>query len=117
MEKLYISYYPFSVSAETKTSKAGKQYTSIGICQKSKDKDGNKKETYFNLIDERDLLIVAQACVNMYDRIMQAKSEEYLANKPVEQVQPAQDNWEAPTPEPVGTEFNDEIPFDLSRSQ
>lgn len=81
MEKTYISYYPFSVSAETKTSKAWKQYLSIGICQKSKDKDGNKKETYFNLIDERELLVLASACENMYHRIMKAKSDEYLANK------------------------------------
>ena len=110
MEKLYINYYPFSVSAETKTSKAGKQYTSIGICQKSKDKEGNKKETYFNMIDERDLLILAQSCVNMYDRIMQARAEEYLANKPAD-LEPVKDDWEMPKQEPVSNEFNDEIPF------
>lgn len=87
MDKTYISYYPFSISAETKTSKAGKQYTSIGICQKSKDKDGNKKETYFNLIDERELLVLAQACKSMYDRIIAVRNEEFLASKLDEQHQ------------------------------
>lgn len=112
MEKTYINYYPFSVSAEKKTSKAGKQYTSIGICQKSKDKDGNKKETYFNLIDERELLVLAQACKSMYDRIIAVRNDEYLASKPEEtpQEEPAQfdpqGSW-SPTEE--GS--TDEIPF------
>ena len=104
MEKIYVSYYPFSVSAETKTSKAGKQYLSIGICHKSKDKDGNKKETYINLIDEKELLIVASACENMYHKIMQAKSDEYLANKQTEQD-------EAPQAQPQQDAFDDDIPF------
>ena len=93
MDKTYISYYPFSVSAETKTSKAGKPYLSIGICQKSKDKDGNKKETYFNLIDERELLVLATACENMYHRIIAVRNDEFLANKQTEEPR-QEDSWE-----------------------
>jgi hypothetical protein len=110
MEKTYISYYPFSVSAETKTSKAGKEYLSIGICQKSKDKDGNKKETYFNLIDERELLVLASACENMYHRIMKAKSDEFLANKSTEQPQEV-DVPSEPSVDPAQAGFEDEVPF------
>ena len=108
MEKIYVSYYPFSVSAETKTSKAGKQYTSIGVCHKSKDKDGNKKETYFNLINDLDLLVLASACNNMYDRINEEKSKEYLANKQSEQT----DEQPDPVPEEQPTDgLDDDIPF------
>lgn len=112
MEKTYISYYPFSVSAETKTSKAGKQYLSIGVCHKSKDKDGNKKETYFNLINDLDLLILASACNNMYDKIQEEKSKEYLASKQeesLETVEPVQETVQPVQPSDAG--FDDEIPF------
>lgn len=117
MEKTYINYFPFSISAETKTSKAGKPYLSIGICQKSKDKDGNKKETYFNLIDERELLILSSACENMYHNIMRAKSDEFLANKQDEPQQPVEPQVESKTGfisdayDPQTNEFKDEIPF------
>ena len=94
MDKTYINYYPFSVSAETKTSKAGTQYISIGICQKSKDKDGNKKETYFNLIDERELLVLAQACKSMYDRIIAVRNEEFRASKSEGGTEPVQEQFE-----------------------
>lgn len=87
MEKLYLSYYPFGVYAEQKTSKAGKQYTSIGVCHKTKDKDGNKKDEYINLIDEKELL---------YHKIVQAKNDDYLQNmqwdkKEIEQEQSGDD--------------------------
>ena len=98
MEKQYINYYPFSISFEEKTSQAGKKYKSIGICHKSKDKDGNKKETYINIIDEKELLVLASACENMYHRIIKAKNDEFLANKSAEPEQPEQDP------------FDDEIP-------
>lgn len=82
MERLYLNYYPFSVSAEQKTSRAGKQYTSIGICHKTKDKDGNKKDIYINLIDERDLLVLASVCENMYHSIIKAKNDDFVAKNP-----------------------------------
>ena len=107
--KIYNSYYPFTVAAETKTSKAGKEYTSISVCHKGKDKDGNKKDTYFNLIDEKDLLVLASACENLYHHIMKAKSDEFLASKeethePVQET--VQDSW---SPNVEGS--TDEIPF------
>lgn len=121
MDKTYISYFPFSISAETKTSKAGKPYTSIGICQKSKDKEGNEKKTYFNLIDERELLILASACENMYHRIVNVRNEEFKSNKTEETTDPVQDSeqfepkgdWSVPcgSEQTTQTEFNDEIPF------
>ena len=104
MEKIYLNYYPFSVAAETKTSKAGKQYTSIAVCQKSKDKDGNKKETYFNLINDLDLLVLASACNFLYDKIQEEKSKDYQASKQTETTETSQDNWEQP-------EQTDVIPF------
>lgn len=99
MEKLYLSYYPFGVSAEQKTSKAGKQYTSIGICHKTKDKDGNKKDEYINLIDEKELLVIASACESLYHKIVQAKNDDYLQNRPDDKKEIEQ--------EPSG----DDIPF------
>lgn len=92
MERIYLNYYPFSVSAETKTSKAGKQYTSIGVCHKSKDKDGNKKETYFNLINDLDLLVLASACNSMYDKIQEEKSKDYKASIQTETTEESQEN-------------------------
>lgn len=116
MEKQFINYFPFSVSAEQKKSKAGNQYISIGICHKSKDKDGQDKKTYFNLIDERDLLVIASACENMYHKIIRAKNNDFLAKQEAQQ-QPkpttgsaylsAKNGEATPAPEPI----DDKIPF------
>lgn len=91
--KIRTSAYPFGVSAETKTSKAGKSYTSIGVWQKTKDKDGNKKENYFNMIDERGLLVLARVCEEAYSKIILAKAEDFFKgveetkDEPAEQVE------------------------------
>ena len=87
MKKLYLSYYPIRVSAEQKTSKAGKQYTSICICHKTKYKDGNKKDEYINLIDEKELLVISSACESMYHKIVQAKNDDHLQNMPEDKME------------------------------
>lgn len=100
-------YFPFAVYAETKISKAGNKYTSIGVCQKSKDKDGNNVKTYFNMLDKRDLLVLGNLCIEAYKNISFAEHQEKFANgTKKEQVQEKKEevNQEVEN-------IDDEIPF------
>ena len=79
--KTYISEYPFAVSAETKVSKGGKEYTAISVKHSSKDVNGKKVSTFFNLFDERDLLILGNLCNRSYSRIVDEKTLERFGDK------------------------------------
>lgn len=107
--KLKIDNYPFAVSAETKESKAGKEYISIGVSHSFKDKNGDRQKTYFNFIDERDLLVLANALNRAYAGIISAKNEEHFKDTPKEE-QPKDEVSESIDDE-VSESIDDEIPF------
>ncbi|MBO7713058.1 MAG: hypothetical protein J6S85_05780 [Methanobrevibacter sp.] len=105
--KIKVSAYPYGVIAETKTSKAGNSYTSIGVWQKTKDKDGNKKENFLNMIDERDLLVLARVCEDAYLKIVYEKTAERFKDsgeKDIDNSEPADYDSKVPA-------FDDDIPF------
>lgn len=116
--KVQLQNYPFSVYAETKISNKGNKYTSISIRHRQKDRDGNKKDTYYNLIDKKDLLVLAQLLTRSYNLIgdheRKEQIEEYEKKKAQEAPAdpcPESDGWvktgDTGTPPP-----DDDIPFD-----
>lgn len=96
-------YYPFIVKAETKKSQAGNDYLSIGVGMSKKNQQGEYETTWFNMIDKRDLLMLASVCESAYHKIIAADAKEH-ANQPKQQAAPAQQ-----TAAPVATD--DDIPF------
>ena len=72
--KIAVNNYPFAVYGETKKSKAGKEYTSVSIRFNTKDQTGQKIATYFNLFDERDLLVLSNLCEHAYRIISEQKT-------------------------------------------
>lgn len=109
--KLKRKAYPFVATAESKTSQAGNNYVSIGLGQTKKlkepDENGNEyATTWLNMIDERDLLVLATICQNLYTQIVTAKNKEregQSTDKPAPQQKPQQ--------APQQDEFDDDIPF------
>lgn len=100
--KIKVYSYPFGATAETRTSKQGKEYTSIGVWHKTKDKDGNKKEVYFNFVDERDLLVLSALCQDAYRKIVDAKNADHFSRMEEPKEEPEQPAQELP---------EDTIPF------
>ena len=94
--KIKIYSYPFGSTAETRTSKQGKEYTSIGVWHKTKDKDGNKKEVYFNFVDERDLLVLSALCQDAYRKIVDAKNADHFSRMEEPKEEPEQTSSEFP---------------------
>lgn len=92
-------YFPFSVMAESKTSKAGNAYLSIGISQAVKDQSGQYQSVWLNMIDKRDLLTLASACEIAYHKISAEEAKEREQSK-------AQN-----TGAPVAQTVEDDIPF------
>lgn len=74
-------YYPFIVKAETKKSQAGNDYLSIGVGMSKKNQQGEYETTWFNMIDKRDLLMLASVCENTYHKIIAADAKEHASNK------------------------------------
>ena len=70
-------FYPFMVRAEKKTSEAGKDYLAINVSRSYKTKDGERKYENINLVDKRDLLILAEACSEAYNAIVEEERIEY----------------------------------------
>ena len=107
--KIAVNNYPFAVYGETKTSKAGKEYTSVSIRFNTKDQTGQKIATYFNLFDERDLLVLSNLCEHAYRVISEQKTLEKFEKADNEQkVEPEQEK-----DEPI----DDEIPFEDAWNQ
>lgn len=90
----------FTANAKTKTSKAGKEYNSIGVAMSSKSQDGSYAKTWFNMIEPRDLLVLSNICKDLYSKMEQVRADE---RKPTQQ--PKQDGWNAPA------DLDDDIPF------
>lgn len=70
-------FYPFMVRAEKKQSNSGKDYLAINISRSYKNKDGERQYENINLIDKRDLLILAEACSEAYNAIVEEERIEY----------------------------------------
>ena len=68
--KLAITSYPFAVYSESKKSKkTGNDYTATSIKFTTKDVNGEKVSTYFNLFDKRELLVLANLCGRAFAKI------------------------------------------------
>lgn len=74
-------YFPFVVKAENKKSQTGNDYLSIGVGMSKKNQSGEYETTWFNMIDKRDLLMLASVCENAYHKICAEESKERAANK------------------------------------
>lgn len=91
----------FSATVESKTSQAGKEYTSVSICQSSKGKTGEWEKKYLNMFPE-DLLKLSAMCLSAYNDYITEETSRVLGTKPAEQ----------PVETQVEDDFiNDEIPF------
>ena len=82
----------FTATAKTKTSKAGNEYTSIGVAMASKGLDGTYEKTWLNMIEPKDLLVLSNICKDLYSEIEQAKADERQGG----QSKPSQSDWNAP---------------------
>ena len=74
-------YFPFVVKAENKKSQAGNDYLSIGVGMSKKNQSGEYETTWFNMIDKRDLLMLASVCDNAYHKICAEEAKEHAASK------------------------------------
>lgn len=74
-------YYPFVVTAENKKSQAGNDYLSIGVGMSKKNQQGEYETTWFNMIEKRDLLMLASVCENAFHKIVAEEAKEHAANK------------------------------------
>lgn len=86
-------YYPFVVTAENKKSQAGNDYLSIGVGMSKKNQQGEYETTWFNMIDKRDLLMLATVCEKAYHLIINEEAKEHASSKnnaPVTAQMPAQ---------------------------
>ena len=101
--KLSTNSYPFAVYAETKKSKkTGKDFLAVSVKHNFKDANGQKAGTFFNLLDSRDLLVLANLCQKAYFAIEQARTLEKFGDK----------KEEPKSEEPKVEEFfDDEPPF------
>ena len=92
----------FTATAKTKKSKAGNEYTSIGVAMSKKNQNGEYEKIWLNMIEPMHLLVLANICQDLYSEIEQEK-----ANSRDGQQKPKQDSWDAPQ------DFCDdsEIPF------
>ena len=74
-------YYPFVVTAENKKSQASNDYLSIGVGMSKKNQNGEYENTWFNMIDKRDLLMLSSVCENAYHKICAEEAKEHAASK------------------------------------
>lgn len=103
--KLSSNSYPFAVYAETKKSKkTGKDFLAVSVKHNFKDANGQKAGTFFNLLDSRDLLVLANLCQKAYFAIEQTRTLERFGDKTKEE------GKQEAVVEDDG--FDDEIPFD-----
>ena len=117
MVKVIKKDYPWTIIIEDKLGKnSGKMYQSIAVAfTEVKDKDAKDpkdkyKTSYFNFFDERDLLKLASAAENAYQRLKYERDKEKEANKDNNQSQSAQQPAQN---EPAAyDDFDDDIPFD-----
>lgn len=96
-------YFPFVVKAENKISQNGNDYLSIGVGMSRKNQNGEYKNTWLNMIDKRDLLMLSSVCENAYHKICAEEAKERSQNQGQSQ-QPAQQQ----TPQSA---IDDDIPF------
>jgi hypothetical protein len=99
-------YYPFVVTAENKKSQAGNDYLSIGVGMSKKNQKGEYETTWFNMIDKRDLLMLASVCENAYHKIITEEAREHAGNK---NNSPA--SVQSQSDAPAQTKIDDDIPF------
>lgn len=98
-------YYPFVVTAENKKSQAGNDYLSIGVGMSKKNQQGEYETTWFNMIDKRDLLMLASVCESAYHKIIAEDSKEHATNK-------GNASQSSPQPAPQASSVDDNtIPF------
>ena len=118
--KVQLTSFPFSVFAESKISNKGNKYTSISIRHRQKDKDGNKKDTYYNLIDKKDLLVLSTLLTRAYNAIGDQERKEQISEYEKRQAEqeppdpcPESEGWQKVEENPTSTEqpFDDDIPF------
>ena len=74
-------YYPFVVTAENKKSQAGNDYLSIGVGMTEKNQKGEYETTWINMIEKKNLLVLASVCENAYHKIIAEEAKEHAANK------------------------------------
>lgn len=95
-------YYPFVVTAETKKSQAGNEYLSIGVGMSKKNQNGEYETTWFNMIEKKDLLMLASVCERAFHMIVAEDNKEHKAGA------------SAPAPQQTTTQpvtNSDDIPF------
>ena len=97
----------FSASAKTKQSKAGKDYLSIGVAIASKAQDGSYTKTWLNMIEPRDLLVLANICKDLYSEIEQSKADARFGSntKAKDDGYQEQDGYDS------SADLSDDIPF------
>ena len=94
-------YYPFVVTAETKKSQAGNDYLSIGVGMSKKNQNGEYETTWFNMIEKKDLLMLASVCERAFHMIVAEDNKEHKsgASAPAPQqttTQPATNSTDIP---------------------
>lgn len=99
-------YYPFVVTAENKKSQAGNDYLSIGVGMSKKNQQGEYETTWFNMIDKRDLLMLATVCEKAYHLIINEEAKEHANSK-----NNAPATVQMQTSAPAQTKVDDDIPF------
>ena len=105
--KLAISSYPFAVYSESKKSKkTGNDYTATSIKFTTKDVNGEKVSTYFNLFDKRELLVLANLCGRAFAKIDEMETLERFGDTPKKESEQKEENSSENL-----EEFDDEIPF------
>lgn len=100
------------VACWEKTGNEGKEYYSVTVARKYKDKNGEEHKETLHLFPE-DLLAVAEIIRITYNDLMAYKYKKAKAQKKdtvtADQYKKAKDGWGS-TPEEIKT-FDDEVPF------
>lgn len=96
-------YYPFVVTAETKKSQAGNDYLSIGVGMSKKNQNGEYETTWFNMIEKKDLLMLASVCERAFHMIVAEDNKEHKSGAPASAPAPQQN-----APQSANS---DDIPF------
>lgn len=91
----------FTANAKTKTSKAGNEYTSIGVAMSKKNQNGEYEKVWLNMIDPMHLLVLANICQDLYSEIELQKADARQGGQP----KTKQDDWNAPS------DLDDDVPF------
>lgn len=103
------------VACWEKIGNEGKEYYSVTVSRKYKDKNGEEHKETLHLFPE-DLLAVAEIIRITYNDLMAYKYKKYKVQKKeqqdvtAEQYKQAKDGWGSP-PVPTNEPIDDEIPF------